>query len=187
MDEPDLHHFRFIPWCSALLSNPEYATTPTFSRQYKASTEDSLIAETLKSSNTIPHCLSIYKIPAEGGTWIDEVRTLVTLGSGLNGGVHALHGGIISTLIDDVMGTLLTINKDSTGGPLTSSTVTAKLEVRYLRRIETPGTVVVIARCKKKEEGRKFWLEGTIEDSAGQVMAKGDAFWVKIAKNKEKL
>lgn len=116
------------------------------------------------------------------------MRTLVTLGSGLNGGPNLLHGGIISTLIDDVMGTLLTVNKDQeTGRPLTGNTVTAKLEVKFLRPIETPNTVVVVAVCRRQEDGRKFWLEAHIEDSDGEVLARGEAFWVRLGKRKEKL
>ena len=91
-----------------------------------------------------------------------------------------LHGGMISTLFDEEMGTLLTINKDQNGSPLSGDTVTAELKVKYLRPVMTPSTVVVVARCKKREGGRKFWLEGWLEDEDGQVMARSEAFWVRI-------
>lgn len=90
-----------------------------------------------------------------------------------------LHGGIVSTLMDDVMGTLLTVNKDHGGLPLTQSTVTASLNVKYLKGVRTPGTVAVVARCTKRE-GRKFWLDAEVKDGVGAVLAKGEALWIKI-------
>jgi acyl-coenzyme A thioesterase PaaI-like protein len=181
MDEPDLAHFNSIHWCSALLSNPAYKITPTCSRQPKPSTEDSLIAISLSSSSTIKNCLSLYKPPAPSSTFIEEVITLLTLGDGMNGGVNMLHGGIVATLMDDVMGTLLTVNKDHGGLPLTQSTVTASLTVKYLKGVKTPATVAVVARCKKRE-GRKFWLEAEVRDGKGAVLAKGEAVWIKLGK-----
>ena len=92
-----------------------------------------------------------------------------------------LHGGIVSTLMDDAMGTLLTVNKDQGGLPLTQSTVTASLSVKYLKGIRTPGTVVVVVRCVKRE-GRKFWLNAEVKDGEGAVLAKGEALWIKLGK-----
>lgn len=181
MEEPDLAHFNSIPWCSALLANPAYKITPTFSRQPKPSTEDSLIAISLSSPSTISNCLSLYVPPAPAETFISEIVTLLTLGDGMNGGVNMLHGGIVSTLMDDAMGTLLTVNKDQGGLPLTQSTVTASLSVKYLKGIRTPGTVVVVVRCVKRE-GRKFWLNAEVKDGEGAVLAKGEALWIKLGK-----
>jgi acyl-coenzyme A thioesterase PaaI-like protein len=182
MDEPDLAHFNSIPWCSALLSNPTYRITPTFSRQPKQSTEDSLVAISLSSPSTISNCLSLYIPPVPPESFISEVVTLLTLGDGMNGGVNMLHGGIISTLMDDVMGTLLTVNEDHGGLPLTQGTVTASLTVKFLKGVRTPGTVAVVARCRKRE-GRKFWLDAEVKDGEGRVLAKGEAVWIKLGKN----
>lgn len=96
-----------------------------------------------------------------------------------------LHGGIVATLLDDVMGTLLTVNKDIGGLPLTQTTVTATLTVKYLKGIRTPGTVAVVTRCRKRE-GRKFWLDAEVRDGEGGVLAKGEAVWIQLGKKKEK-
>lgn len=92
-----------------------------------------------------------------------------------------LHGGIVATLMDDVMGTVLTVNKDLGGLPLTQSTVTANLSVKYLRGVQTPGTVAVVARCGRRE-GRKFWLEAEVRDGDSVVLARGEALWIKVGK-----
>ncbi len=88
------------------------------------------------------------------------------------------------------MGTLLTINKDQGGMPLTQSTVTASLNVKYLAPVRTPGTVAVRVWCERRE-GRKFWLVGEVLKSwgrvdgekregqgMGKVLARGEAVWV---------
>jgi acyl-coenzyme A thioesterase PaaI-like protein len=186
MEEPDLLHFRSIPWCSALLADPSFTITPTFARQFKESTEDSLIAETLHSPNAISHCLSAYRTPHDGQTWIEETRTFLKLGKGMNGGPNLLHGGMIATILDEAMGLLLTINKDDHGGSLSGDTVTAKLDIRYMKPIFTPGTVMAVARCRKRE-GRKFRQEAWIEDSDGTILARADALWISIRRREEKL
>jgi acyl-coenzyme A thioesterase PaaI-like protein len=181
--EPDLPHFQAIPWCSSLLSRPNYVLTPTFSRIPKPENEDSLFAFTLKSSSTITHILSFYPAPSPSSSsdFLSEVYTLVTLSTGLNGGPNALHGGVISTLLDDVMGTLLTINK-SGGRPLSDSTVTKKMEVVFERMVSTPGTYLVGAKCTRRE-GRKFWIEGWLEDGGGRRCARGESLWINVVRD----
>ena len=180
--EPDLEHFKSIPWCKDLLENQEYTITPTFSRQVKYDTEDSLIAETLFSPNTISHCLSVYRNPPPESEITDEVISLLTLSSGMNGSAHVLHGGIVAALLDDVMGTLLTVNKvKSSGNSSTASTVTAKLVVEYKVPVRTPQTIMVMARMERIE-GRRLWLVGEMKDAAGRTLAKSEAVWVRVEK-----
>ncbi|CZR58554.1 uncharacterized protein PAC_08446 [Phialocephala subalpina] len=193
MEERDLNHFNSIPWCAALLSDPAFTITPTFSRQYKANTEDSLFAETLQTDSTISHCLSFHPPPIQtsvSAPWIPEVRSLMTLGLGMNGGPATLHGGIIATLMDDAIGTLLTINKHhKTGEPLSGNTVTAYLNVKYLRPVKTPGTVLVVAWGGKVEggKGRKYGMEAEVRDGKGAVLAKADSLWILLQKKEAKL
>jgi acyl-coenzyme A thioesterase PaaI-like protein len=187
MTEPDEVHFKSISWCSQILHDADFIITPTFSRQPKPDTEDSLIAETLKSDSTIQACITIYRKPAPGVSWINEVRTMVTLGTGMNGGAFALHGGIIATLMDDAIGTLLTVNKfgkeDGKAIPLSSSTVTAYLNVQYLKPVKTPQTVLIVARCKEVK-GRKYFMEAEVKDGEGNVLANADSLWIRIVRGK---
>jgi acyl-coenzyme A thioesterase PaaI-like protein len=177
-EPPDnLVHFQAIPWCADLLSSPDYVLTSTFSRHPKPRNEDSLFAHTLNSALTIPHIQSLYRRPTPPETFVSELLTLVTLSTGLNGGPDALHGGIIATLMDDVKGLLLTVNTTDAGEPLSASAVTARMEVRFERRVPTPGTYVVGARCTRRE-GRKIWLEGWIMDGEGRRCASSESLWV---------
>ena len=104
----------------------------------------------------------------------------------MNGGPHALHGGIITTVMDDVMGTLLTINKDQNSMPLTHSTVTGSLEVKFLQSVPTPGTVLVVAKCRKIE-GRKYFMDAEVRDQKDVVLAKAVSVWIRQKERVEKL
>lgn len=180
MAESDLAHFESVPWCLEIIKQPGFAITPTFSRQPKPATEDSLISTTLKTDDAIQACLTVYKIPATGVKWINEVRSLMTLGTGMNGAPFMLHGGIVATLLDDVVGTLMTINEDEGDStPLSSAAVTAYMNIRYLSPITTPQTVLVIATTREIK-GRKFYLDSEIRDEYGHVLAKAESLWVSI-------
>ncbi len=110
----------------------------------------------------------------------------MTLGSGMNGGPNMLHGGIIATLMDDVIGTLLTVNKDQEGSPLTDHTVTAELNVKYLRPVRTPQTVLVVARCREVlREGTRFVMDAEVRDEKGKVLAKADSVWTAVRRRPE--
>jgi acyl-coenzyme A thioesterase PaaI-like protein len=180
MDEPDLKHFQSISWCSELLKDPAVVITPTLSRQPKDDKEDSLTAITLQTDETISKCLTFYKRPPPGESFITEVCSLMTLGAAMNGGPHMLHGGIIATLMDDVMGTLLTINKDSNAMPLSIRTVTGTLNIRFMQRVKTPGTVLVVAKCRDVK-GRKYFMEAEVRSGTGEVFARADSLWIRVA------
>lgn len=66
------------------------------------------------------------------------------------------------------------------------NSVTAKLDMKFLKPVETPGTVLLVAKCTRRE-GRRFWMEAWMEDAEGQILARGDAVWVNIGAPREKL
>lgn len=182
MPEPEETHFNSIPWCSKILNDSEFIITATRSRQPKLSTEDILIFKTLNSNETVKSWISLYKRPALGDTWIGEVRVLVTLGTEMNGGPNMLHGGIAATLMDEVLSILMTVNNETHHAeehPSSTSAVTARLDVRYLRPINTPGTFLIAAKCREKDK-KKFNLEANIRNGEGNVLARADSVWVRV-------
>jgi acyl-coenzyme A thioesterase THEM4 len=189
--QDDIAYFKEIPWCLSLINNPQYAFTATFARQPKSNSEDELLSTTLKTSTTIPACVSLYKKPTSPSSRIEELRTLVALGPGVNGWVNMLHGGIAATLLDEVMGILLHLNNDLAkerarvdGGVVEhSNTVTAELTTKYLRVVPTPSTICVRVWLVKAE-GRKGWVEGTIEDGQGTVLVKGSGLFIQVRPQK---
>ncbi|KIN07567.1 hypothetical protein OIDMADRAFT_151206 [Oidiodendron maius Zn] len=184
---PDLEHFQNIPWCASLLSAPGFKHTETFSRTVKAHNEDTLFGQTLKSDNTITHAHSVYlpsttKSPAP----ILEVRTFVTLSTGMNGGPNTLHGGMITTLMDDVMGTLLKLNREAEKRGETAFGVTAKIDVRFRKLMLTPGTYCVGARVTKVE-GKKVRLEGWVRDEDNDVCVTSKSLWILVTRSEAQM
>jgi len=185
----NLDHFTTIPWCHALLSDPTFTPVPTGSRIPKSTTEDSFFAETLQTPRTILALVSLHSPPVPNdpafpGCPIREIRTLISLGDGLNGHPGLAHGGLIGTLLDEVSGVLLTTNLDYFhGGAEHLGTMTAYLNVGYKRPMPTPGVYLVTARYERVE-GRKKWIESRVVDAEGNVLAVGKALFLEV---KEKL
>jgi len=138
ISDEDLAYFKSIPWCASLINDDSYTITPTWSREPKKSSEDLLFGETLHTDRTISACLSLYKKPAPLDRQIEEVKTLLALNAGVNGYPNVCHGGVVATMLDEVMGILLTLNKDRAGEiaraggrvPERPATVTAELVVK---------------------------------------------------------
>ena len=184
MTNPDTKYLQTIPWCAKLLADPNFIVIPTSTRQSKKSKEDALFAETLKSDDTIRAWVPLFRQPAEGATKIEETRTLVSLGYRLNGHPHRCHGGIVATILDEVMSVLLSAN--NRWNNVSGSTVTASLNVSFLKPVWTPQVVLVTARFGEVK-GRKLYLEASLEDSEGIVLAKAEALFLKIGNLSGKL
>lgn len=187
----DIDFFKTIPWCRTLIEDQNYAFTVTFARQPKANREDELLARTLKTASTIPTLVSYYKKPTCPTASIEELRTLVAVGAGVNGWQDMLHGGIAATLLDELMGVLLHLNNDllkeraKAAGKIHehSNTVTAELTIKYLKPVFTPQTML-IRLWLVKMEGRKGWIDGAIEDAQGNAMVKGSGFFIQLRTSK---
>ncbi|OBT69811.1 hypothetical protein VE03_00968 [Pseudogymnoascus sp. 23342-1-I1] len=185
----DLAFFQSIPWCASVINDPNYVTFPTTSRVPKENTEDALFGDTINTDKTISACLSLYKKPATSTALIEEATTLLSLEPGLNGYRHICHGGIVASILDEFMGLLIAVNKDrqaevakATGKPVeTMAELTAELTVKYLKPVSTPQTVRVKVWFSRAE-GRKFWMEGTIEDKSSTVLARCEALFIRVRK-----
>lgn len=179
-------HFAAIPWCADFMADPAFQITPTRSREPKTSTEDSLFAETLRSIETITAALTLSKHPTSGiPNRIEEVRTFFSLGKGMNGYPHVCHGGMVATMLDETMGLLLSSNKDLENTAIRAEAVTVYLNVHYLKPVATPQTVVVTAVLRECK-GRKHYIDGTLMNESGEVLAKAESLWIAL-RNNEKL
>ena len=179
-------YFRAIPWCAKLLNNSDFTIFPTSSRKAKASTEDGLFARTLKTDSTVQACLSLYKPPAHGVSNVDELRTLFSIGDGLNGHAHMCHGGIVATLMDEAIGELMVVNWYLKMFPTGMATVTAYLNVSYLKPVTTPQNVQVVSKLREVK-GRKYYVDASMMDSTGTVLAKAESLLIAVKRFKESL
>jgi acyl-coenzyme A thioesterase PaaI-like protein len=168
----DLADFMETPWCAKLLGGPDVVID---SRESNPSAEDGLFAKTLKSHDAIGAFLPFYK-REDMSKRIDEVSALLSLRGGVNGYPGVAHGGIVSAIIDEVMGILTTINKDRKSMP-EGDIVTAYLNVKYRKPVATLQTVLVSARFRKVED-RKYFIDGVVKDRFGTILTTADALWI---------
>ncbi|KAE9983244.1 hypothetical protein BLS_009006 [Venturia inaequalis] len=182
-------YFKSVSWCRDLIENPLYHTSPTNSRLPKDTTEDSFFAETLQTDRTVRKCLTLNVAPDDNlnpTIPIREVLAFFELGNGVNGFPNLCHGGFVATLLDEVMGILLSVNQEylhrerGEVGEITS--MTAYLNMKYLAPVTTPG--IILGRAKvEKVEGRKIYIRGAIEDGEGKKLTVAEALFVKARKD----
>ncbi|TDZ40621.1 MFS transporter prlL [Colletotrichum spinosum] len=196
LTSPDVKHFLAIPWAAAHINAPNTVRKTAGSRYPKESTEDELFAKTLHTDGTISAFLTFYtrpppvvsaasegeqrRRPQEGQEQqqqdqqlIREVKALLTLNSGVNGFPGVSHGGIVATILDETIGLVFPVNK-ANGLVSEGDYMTAYLNTTYVRPVRTPQTVLVVVEIIKVK-GRKFWIEGRIEDEKGDVLAKAES------------
>lgn len=115
---------------------------------------------------------------------IQRVDTLFSLGDGLTGYRRTVHGGMIATMVDEAMGTVNEINtalgKDGLVHKLSS--MTAGLDITFLRPVSAPGVVCVTA-WTEGIEGRKTRMKCEVKDGEGNVLAKSSSTWVALKPN----
>ncbi|KAI4153534.1 MAG: hypothetical protein LQ340_002267 [Diploschistes diacapsis] len=186
-EAPGYPRFAAIPWCAEVLSDPTLRAKPVLSRIPKEDTEDSLLAETLNTNDTVSSTLGFFRLPqGEPPSRIEEAYTLYTLGSAMNGMTGALHGGIIGTLLDETLGLIISLNKNLNGTTNSPEVVTAYLHTRYLKPLDTPATVLVTAELKSTEE-RKWYIDGTIKNGKGEVLAEAKSLWIQLKESRARL
>jgi acyl-coenzyme A thioesterase PaaI-like protein len=94
-----------------------------------------------------------------------EAIILVSIGSELDGGTRRLHGGVTATLLDQVMGTLIS-------NVYKHTCATVDLSIKYKQAVSTPCVLLVRAKIVK-EKGRWIETRGWVEDGHGKVFAEG--------------
>ena len=96
----------------------------------------------------------------------DEVRTSIEFPRKFQGYSNVVHGGLVSTVLDEAMVTLL--------NRLGHLALTAELSVRFLRPVEVGERVDVTARLVERR-GRVFRLEATAAGPDGSELARAES------------
>ena len=107
---------------------------------------------------------------------LKEDRTVVitpVMAPAYDGHPGYVHGGIIATLLDEVMSKSVRAR----GCP---SAMTRHMEIDYLRPVPSSVPLRLEGRVTHNE-GRKHWSEGKIMNSHGTVLAQGKALFVEIS------
>ena len=93
------------------------------------------------------------------------------LGSEYQGATGFIHGGIIATVLDEVMSKVSRFHK--------VHAVTAELTVEYLRPVRV-NEELQVEGFATRSEGRDLYREGEIRNGAGVVLARGRGRFVII-------
>ncbi|KAI1908532.1 hypothetical protein LOZ53_003692 [Ophidiomyces ophidiicola] len=199
-----LSAFRANPWTASFISKGDYFPVETSARVKKPLGEDAFIAETIATPTTIPHCLTLQhrnpiapaseppSLPAPPAKWpkITTPPNIVTLfefgNPGISGHPNTAHGGVISTLIDEMMSVAIamhipgyTFNEATERGRI----YTLQLDVRFRNPVYVPGPAVLKTWCISKV-GRKFWLRAQVLQEEGLGDEKAAAQPLEWAKKK---
>lgn len=219
--QADIGYFKSVPWCTELISAPGVVLFTPTSRQPDSdavgATKDQLFRKTLRHGEAVPNCIGFYDDPAvassvndangtgdgNGSTarpgpitptlYIKKASLLFDLGPGVAGYNGSAHGGLISSLIDEAMGSLIFVNHVAQaalvrqGGRLPPGTLdlnntrvfTASMAVRFLKPVPAPGIVVVEARLGSVE-GRKISFDVRVRSERGQEFAQCDGLWLSL-------
>jgi uncharacterized protein (TIGR00369 family) len=100
-----------------------------------------------------------------------RIRGAFKIGAEYQGGPGFVHGGIIATLLDEVMGKVTRFRK--------VRAVTAELQVEYLRPVPV-DTDLVLEGWEVENKGRSFYYAGEIRSASGAVLARGKGRFVEI-------
>ncbi|KAF2239775.1 thioesterase superfamily protein [Viridothelium virens] len=175
--EADLQHLQTIAWCRRLIEDPNMTVFPFTSRNLKLDSEDTFFNKTLNTEDTIKHAVCLHRKATPGAQYVEEVLSLMTLGGLLNGQPHIIHGGMLATILDEVSGFLFVVNKDLGKAPGRGYSVTAYLNVSFLKAVASQQTILVAARLTNVT-GKKRFVDCEIRDGDGNVLAKSEALFV---------
>lgn len=161
------------PWCWKLINSPLVKEVPFQSRTItRNSTLHSMFNRTLATNDTLRACQAFHmKNDVENRT---DCILLASIGSGLDGHPGLAHGGTIATLFDEALalGGLMTLDEGK-------SFVTAESKLVYKAPLPTPSLVLVRVWVHK-HEGRKVWVQGSMEDGHGLVYATSEALYITL-------
>jgi uncharacterized protein (TIGR00369 family) len=93
------------------------------------------------------------------------------LGSEYQGASGFLHGGIIATVLDEVMSKVSRF--------FDVRAVTAELTIEYLKPVRV-GQKLTVEGFNARREGRQLYHEGEIRDAAGTLLARGRGRFVVV-------
>lgn len=200
VDQDAVDFFSAIPLAKAYLdSSRDLLPVPFYSRSPKVDGADTFFGETIKSPGTIPHALLLlrgdiarleYKFDGPdaaaaaasttNSAWRPDTVALFQLGAKLNGYRDTTHGGLLASLLDEVVG--YTVDGLSScagaeqGGASRSRLYTAYLNTMY-RRPVSPGVYAVESRLVRRD-GRKWFLQGRIVGAEGVVHTEAEVLYI---------
>jgi uncharacterized protein (TIGR00369 family) len=104
-----------------------------------------------------------------------RIRGAFRIPSEYQGGAGFVHGGIIATLLDEVMAKVNRFAQDHA--------VTAKLTVEYVRPVPV-GADLIVEGWELERNGRDRFRQGEIRNASGVVLARGRGHFIEITRER---
>jgi len=176
------------------MAAPNTKETPLQSRTItRTSTLHSLFNRTLRACQAFqrllppsddpdePHASTFSPIAKDatgkdGRTPHIEALFIASLGTGLDGHPGLAHGGTVGTLFDEGL-SLAALQV------LPRAFMTANTLIRYQNPVPTPS-VLLVRSGVVKWDGRKAWVNGSMEDGEGRVYAEAECLYIMVRESK---
>lgn len=201
-ENPGLRYFAAIPWCASILNDPEITVWHARPRRpNRLPNDDALFLDALNTPDAVPALITFYRnnqqqqqqqqqepsaqsmsspppppIPTAA---IDKLEALVALGLDISGYPGVAHGGVVTAVLDEVLGAIVTLNRERrvVRGPF----MTAYLNTTFIRPVKLPGVVRVTVSVVERDD-RKMRLLGAMLDQGGAELARAEALFVQVRK-----
>ncbi len=103
----------------------------------------------------------------------DAVGTDITLGQNHEGWQDIVHGGIISTLLDEVMSWAIMYSKKT-------YLVTRKMDIKYVRNVAVGTPLTVTGRLVDDSAPPRIRARGEIRDGQGRLLVRSNGEFVAL-------
>jgi len=104
-----------------------------------------------------------------------RIRGKFSLSADYQGGTGFVHGGIIATLLDEVMAKVSRFAQDHA--------MTGEMTVEYLKPVPV-GQEIVVEGWEVGRNGRVRNRQGEIRNTSGEVLARGRARFIEISRER---
>ncbi|RGP74259.1 thioesterase superfamily member 4 [Fusarium longipes] len=185
----ELSYFASHPWTAALLCAPDAIPFLPSCRNPQSPAHDQLFGNVLNNSCGLNHFISYFRAPSvevakDPSHNITEIVVLVSVGEGVSGYPGIVHGGIVTALLDESMGTIFDLNGTlgKEARAFKTSNVTGGIDVKFLKPVPT-SSVLCITATAEEIDGRKTTVRGEIKDEEGQLLASCTSKWVALKPN----
>lgn len=192
--QTDLAYFKSIPWCAEHLNRKDTTIwLPPYKAHQSQEQEDTFINVTLNTPSTFSQMVCFYhgtssSLPSSSSETqsppppppITEFKTLISLSHNLTGYPGLAHGGLILTVLDEVLGLHGRLNHQR--GTNSATSMTGSLNTKFIRGVPVPGVVLVVSRIVRIE-GRKCFMGARMEGEGGVLYAVAEAVFVVLKGN----
>lgn len=178
---PVRDHLERNAVAASLLASPAYEPTVVWSRMQGS--PNGLLFSTLQGDATIPYWINLRSKqrrtltsqPETERTEPDLISLVQLGGKDVCSHSNILHGGIVSTLFDEVALATISHCLDTHPADFDNPMIvhTVQLDVKFLKSVKVPGLVIIRSWCTAMS-GRKCWVWAELLQEPSALTSKSD-------------